>query len=269
MRVLLIEDELPHCEKYEKCVEHLPYTVELSVAHGFKKAAKLAEKAVFDVVLLDLELNVSDGDGIAFLQWLRATKLPYKPFIIVITNNDSRKTSRIVRNLGADYIFLKIKPDYSPRLVFDFAQTCMNSQPQEEQSQSATLEEAIAREVEKIGFTRDVIGTEYLIHAVATVIYAGKKNPSMSKDVYPVIAKAFKKTDNSICRAINLAIIRTWRITDVETLQENYTSNIDYDTGTPTNRQMVLYVADKVQRDVAGCSVVLPHPPSLRFNPNA
>jgi len=252
MKVLLIKDEVAHCDKYSQCVEYLPYTVELNVANGYKKAVSLTEGGTYDIILLDLELNASDGDGIAFLQWLKLSNLKDTPYIIVITNNDSRKTSRIVRNLGADYIFFKMKPDYSPRLVFDFAQNCMKSQPQEEQAQSNSLKEAIAREVEKIGFTRDIIGTDYLIHGVETVIYAGKKNPSMSKDVYPVIAKAFKKTDNSICRAINLAIIRTWRITDIETLTKNYTSNIDYDTGIPTNRQMVLYIADKVKREFAG-----------------
>jgi sporulation-control protein spo0M len=99
--------------------------------------------------------------------------------------------------------------------------------------QNGTLEDAIAREVEKIGFTHDVIGTEYLFSAVATVIYAGKPKISMTKDVYPVLAKKYKKIDWSVERGIKTAIIQTWRITDLETLQDNYTSNIDYNSGVP------------------------------------
>jgi len=257
MKVLLIEDEDSHCEEYEKCAEFLPYSVELDVSNGMEMAVKLVKDDDYDVVLLDLELNESDGDGIAFLQWLRIAKLKRLPFIIVITNNRSRATHGIVRNLGADYIFLKMKPDYSPRLVFDFAQNCMTSKPHEERSDDS-LQNRIYREVEKIGFTLDVSGTDYIICAVETVLCSGKNSISLNKDIYPVISKKFKKTDWCVRRAIQTAITRTWRMTDVETLQENYTSNVDYDTGIPTNKQMILYIADKIKRECAEC--VQTHP---------
>jgi two-component system response regulator (stage 0 sporulation protein A) len=254
MKVLLIEDEVAHCDKYVKCTENLPYTVELSVANGLKKSINLADDGGFKIILLDLELNESDGDGIAFLQWLKTAKLKHRPFIIVITNNRSKATHNIVRNLGADYIFMKMKPDYSPRLVFDFALNCLKSQPQEEKEQNDSLENAVAREVEKIGFTHDVIGTTYLIHAILTVLYAGKAKISMDRDVYPVIAKKFKKTDWSVSRAIRTAIVRTWRMTDIDTLVENYTTNIDFDLGYPTNKQMVLTIAEKIKRVSGGAA---------------
>jgi hypothetical protein len=144
---------------------------------------------------------------------------------------------------------MKAKPDYSPRLVFDFAENILKSQPAEEKEQTATLEDVIAKEVMKIGFNHDVIGTEYLIQAVAVVLHAGKPKISLDKDIYPVLGKRFKKTDWSVARAIRTAIVRTWRMTDLDTLAENYTCNVDYDMGYPTNKQMILFVADKVKRE--------------------
>jgi len=252
MRVLLIEDEAAHRLKYEKCAENLPYKVELSTADGLKKAVKFAENGIYDVIFLDLELHESDGDGISFLKWLRKAKLKKTPFIIIITINRSYSMHEIVRNLGADYIFGKKKSDYSPRLVFDFAYNCLTSRPKSEQVQDS-MEAAIVREVEKIGFTYDISGKNYLVSAVSVVVHAGKNNPSLQKDVYPVLAQIYKKTDWSIDKAIRTAIIKTWRITDLETLQQNYTSNIDYDTGTPTTKQMIMYLANKIKRDYAGC----------------
>ena len=38
MRVLLIEDELSHCEMYVKCAENLPYEADLEVSNGLKQA---------------------------------------------------------------------------------------------------------------------------------------------------------------------------------------------------------------------------------------
>ncbi|MCL2639002.1 MAG: response regulator [Oscillospiraceae bacterium] len=251
MRVLLIEDEAVHLLKYEKCAENLPYEVELNTADGLKKAIKLAEEGNFDAIFLDLELHESDGDGISFLKWLKKTKLKKSPLIIIITINRSYSMHEIVRNLGADYIFGKKKPDYSPRLVFDFAYNCLTSRPKSEQIHDG-IEAAIVREVEKIGFTYDISGKNYLVSAVSVIIHAGKNNPCLQKDVYPVIAQKFKKTDWSVNKAIRNAIVKTWRITDLETLQKNYTSNIDYDTGVPTNKQMIMYLADKIKRDCAG-----------------
>ncbi|MCL2108768.1 MAG: hypothetical protein FWH20_05425 [Oscillospiraceae bacterium] len=253
MRVLLIEDEIAHCNEYVKCAENIPYEIDLEVSHGLAKAQELTVDGFYDVVLLDLELNESDGDGVCYLEWLKTTKLDYdRPYVVIITNNRSKTTHTIARNLGADYIFLKAKPDYSPRLVFDFAEKCHKSKPQEE-PETRDIELITARVVEKIGFTHDIIGTNYIIHAVLTVIYGDKREPSMSKDIYPVLAKKFKKTDWSISRAIRTAIIRTWRITDTEILQENYTANIDYDTGIPTNRQMIFHIVSQVKREYATC----------------
>jgi hypothetical protein len=48
-------------------------------------------------------------------------------------------------------------------------------------------------------------------------------------------------------------------MTDIDDLVENYTTNIDYDTGFPTNKQMILYIADKLKRDCAEYSFVQPH----------
>lgn len=252
MKVLHIEDNKAQCEKFMKCAENLPYAAELKTAEGLKKAVKLAEKGVYDAIFLDLELNESDGDGITFLKWLKEVKLNKTPLVIITTINRSHAMHEIVRNLGADYVFIKSKPDYSPRLVFDFAQNCLTSRPKPEQP-PGNLEEAIVREVEKIGFTYDISGKNYIISAVSVIIHAGKNNPSLQKDVYPVLAQKYKKTDWSIDKAIRTAIIKTWRITDLETLQKNYTSNTDYDTGIPTNKQMIMYIADKIKRESAGC----------------
>ena len=110
MKILLVEDEIAHCEKYQKCVEYLPYKVELSVANGYKKAVKLATGGGYNIIFLDLELAESDGDGIIFLEWLKTAKLEIAPYVIIITNNRSYATHKIVRELGADYIFTKNKP---------------------------------------------------------------------------------------------------------------------------------------------------------------
>jgi len=252
MKILLIDDETKHCQQYKDCAEALLYPLELSTALGLKQAVSLVEKSIYDIIILDLELNGSDGDGILFLTQLREMKLKKRPYIIVITKNPSYTTHNIARSMGADYLFMKSKPDYSPRLVFDFAFKCMK-EPVLQKENEITLEAIITREIEKIGFTSSMGGKRYLIDAVITAIHLNKNNPSLKTEIYPVVARKHKKTDWNVERGIRNAIIKTWRITDIDTLLENYTSNTDYDTGFPTNKEMILFVSDKIKSEFAGC----------------
>jgi len=250
MKILLIEDDKTHCEKYRECAEHLYYPITLSIVNGSKQAFKHIEADLPEIILLDLELNDSDGDGLMFLKKFQSLKLKPAPFIIIITNNSSKETIHLARNLGADYVISKQKPDYSPRFVFDFV-NCSFTNRTKTPKEQPSLEALVKREVEKIGFTFDLSGKNYLISAILTVIHANKNNLSLKKEVYPVIARMYKKSDESVERAIRTAIIKTWRITDLETLQENYTANVDYGSGFPTNKELIFYVAERIQDDVA------------------
>jgi CheY-like chemotaxis protein len=250
--VLLIDDEKTHCEQYRDCAEALLYPVVLSIAHGLKQAVSLAEKGIYDIIILDLELNGSDGDGILFLTKLKEMKLRKKPYIIVITKNPSYTTHNIARSMGADYLFMKSKPDYSPRLVFEFAFSCMK-EPVLREENKPSLETIITREIEKIGFTSSMGGKRYLVDAVITAIHLNKNNVSLKSDIYPIVAKRHKKTISNVQRSIGNAIIKTWYMTDIETLLENYSSNIDYNTGIPTNKEMILHLANKIKKEYAGC----------------
>jgi CheY-like chemotaxis protein len=247
MKILLIEDEKKHCEKYKESVDYLPYPVELSIVNGLKEALRYIEKEPTGIILLDLELHDSDGDGVLFLKKLRDMKITPKPYIIIITSNRSIETQSMVRDFGADYIFSKVKKDYSPRLVFDFAH-CYFSRENKIESECMSIEDLVTYELEKIGFTYGVVGKNYLVLAITTVIHANKNHISLKRDVYPVIARQFKKSDESIEKAMRTAILKTWRITDLETLQKNYPVNIDYDTGYPTNKELIFYVAEKIKK---------------------
>jgi CheY-like chemotaxis protein len=247
MKILLIEDDKAHCEKYKESIEYLPYPVELNIANGLKEAFWHVEKEPTGIILLDLELHDSDGDGVLFLKKLRDMKIAQKPYIIVITSNRSIETQSMVRDLGADYIFSKVKKDYSPCLVFDFAH-CYFSREDKLKPENMSVEDMVTHELEKIGFTYGVVGKNYLVLAITIVIHTNKNHISLKRDVYPIIARQFKKSDESIEKAMRTAILKTWRITDLETLQKNYPVNIDYDTGYPTNKELIFYVAEKIKK---------------------
>jgi len=253
IQLLLVEDEEAHCAEYREYVSVLEYPRDLYIANGEPKALELAQAFSIDVIILDLELHYGDGDGILFLKKLRHLALEKAPYIIVITHNPSPETRMYARRNGADYIFWKAKPDYSPKLVVDFAFAYfLNMQSlktsTDKQPMVPSIENEILSRIERIGITSGMTGKGYLVDAIALVAMSCKPEIKLNKDVYHPIAKKYKKSVWSIEKAIAGAINKAWCITDQDTLAENYTSVVGHSNGNPTNREFIFYYADKVKR---------------------
>lgn len=127
LRVLLIEDELTHCQKYVDYNDSHGKVYVLSVANGCSQGLALLESFQPDVVLLDLMLNKSDGSGIEFLLKYKRLSLLKKPELIVITSILEKQMHEKVLKLGVEFIITKDKPDYSPKFVFDFIRDILSA----------------------------------------------------------------------------------------------------------------------------------------------
>jgi len=212
MRVMILEDDREYCDEYAVCAAQFQ-DMELSAAYGAGQGIALFQRFMPHVLLLDLELNNSDGDGISFLNNLKKAKIKEQAYIIVITNNIAPKTHAVIRKLGVDYIFVKFKPDYSPKLVLDFAYQYFVLQADITPSGVNVVKEEytanqIKRAVEGMGMTHDMAGMEYLIEAVCIAITLGRENLKLSRDIYPEIACKNKKSNWCIERAIRNAVIK-------------------------------------------------------------
>lgn len=247
MKLLLIEDDLDHCELYRQQIAVTGHHCILCVAHGVKDALRCVRRELPDAILLDLELRGSDGSGLLFLQTLQMEK-DAAPYIIVITNNRSDKTFALARQSGADFIIPKFKPDYSPQYVIDFAYQyyLLYSKEKSVIDFPPPVETEIDRLLETLGVTHDMTGRTYLIEAVRIVAEQGIAEVQLSKAVYPIIARKYKKSDASIDKAIGNAIRKAWRTTDLHALGQAYTTGISMDKGVPTNKELIWYLADQL-----------------------
>lgn len=251
MRLLLIEDDIAHCKLYRQQIVLGGHIHILNIAHGVKDALGYVRREVPDVILLDLELRGSDGSGLLFLQMLQIDK-ESAPYIIVITNNSSPKTFALARQYGTDFIIPKYKPDYSPQYVIDFAyQYYLLSQSERVSidSLSPPVEEKIEQYLENIGITYDMSGRKYIAEAARLVLERGIFDVQLGRDIYPIIARRYGKSDASIDRAIGNAIKKAWRISSMETLARYYTPKTSLYKGVPTNKEFIFYVADKLSQE--------------------
>lgn len=101
-----------------------------------------------------------------------------------------------------------------------------------------------------IGVPAHLKGYHYLRDAI---LLSGKDMEvvsSVTKLLYPTIAKHFKTTDQKVERAIRNAIEVSWERGNAETFEKMFGYSIMSDRHRPTNSEYIARIADKVRLDI-------------------
>lgn len=250
--LLLIEDDPLICEEYvQRCANSSIFTL-LGVTDNSEHGALFVKTKQPDAVVLDLELHNGSGNGISFLNAVREMSLGKRPFILVATNNISTTTHNIARNLGADFIITKSQADYSVEMVLGLLtgiraglrsvyDTARSAAPSSAKPSYATLSERVDAELDRVGINPKHKGRSYLRDAIE-IVSRGKR-PNISS----MIAEKYDTTAASVERAMQHAIDRAWKLTDIDTLEQCYTARVNPNKGVPTTTEFIYYYADKVR----------------------
>ena len=257
LTILIIEDDVAACRELRQYIETISDLKLVGITGDAQKALDMVQSTLPDVVILDIELHHGAGNGITFLAMLNALNLPLRPYILITTNNSSNVTYESARSLGADFIMSKHKPDYSAQYVIEFIRmiqhAIMNRKPNTTdaeplednfESNLPAYTRRVYRELDRIGISPKNIGYRYLADAVLLIIRDSSAN------VYKEIAKMHKKSDASVERAMQNAINRAWRHSDIEELLTHYTAKVRSEKGVPTTLEFVYYYANKIKTDM-------------------
>lgn len=249
--ILLIEDENSICDEYKNKIKNFQNLFLIDTTNNTETALSLIKEFKPDSLILDLELHKGFGNGITLLKELSNLNLEHNPYIIVVTNNISSITHRIVRNMGADFLITKNQKDYSVDMVLDFISSISGEEISDNSSEAYKLENAlnyensiksrICKELDLIGIASKLKGRQYLHDAIE--LTCKKRIPNIST----IIAEKYSKTEASVERAMQTAINHAWRNTDIETLEKQYTAYINPRKGVPTITEFICYYADKVK----------------------
>lgn len=253
LNILLIEDDPDTCRNFAEYIDTKNEVALTGVTNNSYRAIELVKEGAPDAVILDLELNEEQGNGLMFLQELEALSLPFKPYILVTTNNSSSTTYHFARKTGADFIMSKYQEDYSEKRAVDFLcmmkQTIQNTRYTPDSAKQASpsapsnkqLMRLVSLELDAVGISPKAIGYQYLSDAVLLIMQGHPHN------ICSTLAKQYKKTDSSVERAMQNAINKAWRTTDIDDLLKHYTARINSDKGVPTLTEFIHYYANKIK----------------------
>ena len=109
------------------------------------------------------------------------------------------------------------------------------------------LEQDVTGMIHEIGVPAHIKGYQYLREAIMMAVEDPVMISSITKILYPTIAKRFQTTPSRVERAIRHAIEVAWSRGRTETLDTLFGYTIDTSKGKPTNSEFIALIADKIR----------------------
>lgn len=116
-----------------------------------------------------------------------------------------------------------------------------------EKEKERDLEQDVTDMIHEIGVPAHIKGYQYLREAIMMSVEDTSMLSSITKVLYPTIAKKFQTTASRVERAIRHAIEVAWSRGRMETLDALFGYTINTGKGKPTNSEFIALIADRIR----------------------
>lgn len=207
-----------------------------------------------DIVLIDIWLSKLDCVAVikGALSMNYAPDLPPSFIVMSIVNNQN--VFYEATEAGAEYCVLK-PLDYKSlgerikRILKNRREPLGRQEPGEETDsrKSVNLETQVTKIIHQIGVPAHIKGYQYLRTAILMAISDSEIINSVTKILYPSVAKQYSTTSSRVERAIRHAIEVAWDRGDIDTLNSYFGYTIQNNRGKPTNSEFIAMIADNLR----------------------
>lgn len=198
-----------------------------------------------DVIITDAFLQHIDAMGV--ISRLNMKDPAKRPLIIVMSGIDNPNLEREITKCGVDYYFLKpIDPQMmAERIIQISSWKGVGITAHYEAQEDLTV--VITDILHQIGVPAHIKGYQYVREAIKLTVENPEMLNSVTKILYPTVAKNFKSTSSRVERAIRHAIEVAWDRGDVDVLNSYFGYTIQSQRGKPTNSEFVAMISDKIR----------------------
>jgi len=199
----------------------------------------------YDVVIVDLWL--SGLDGIGLIRYASSLSLEKKPSFILMSAVNNHSILLEAAESGAE---LCIPKPYDVSSLIFHVESILKSKrraPDKASIASSDLEAQVTKLIHQIGVPAHIKGYQYLRCAILMTIADSDIINSVTKVLYPTVAKKFGTTTSRVERAIRHAIEVAWDRGDVDTLNSFFGYTIQNSRGKPTNSEFIAMIADNLR----------------------
>lgn len=201
-----------------------------------------------DVLVLDLIMPELDGFGV--MEKISELPAAERPEIIVISALSSEEIIRRACSLGAKYFMVKpFSMENLYKRVLELSGVRQTKRPYQSIAPvpvNRSIDEKITSVFLTVGIPAHIKGYHYLRGAIKMVVEDSSLINSITKALYPAIAKAFDTTPSKVERAIRHAIEVAWTRGKIENINQLFGYVVYTKNDKPTNGEFIALVADKL-----------------------
>ena len=211
-------------------------------------ALELVTKNRYDAVVVDLW--TSKLDGISLIRRICSQSGKDKPALILTSPINKQSILLEATEAGADYCMLK------PLNYQTLGERMIRLISQKKNARNLAgipptmgqdLETQVTKVIHQIGVPAHIKGYQYLRFAIIMTVNDNDVINSVTKILYPTVAKEFGTTSSRVERAIRHAIEVAWDRGDVDTLNSYFGYTIQQGRGKPTNSEFIAMIADNLR----------------------
>jgi two-component system response regulator (stage 0 sporulation protein A) len=248
LKVLIADDSTEFSKVSAKILNSYGMQVILAEKDGLKVLSKIKTEKP-DVLIADVFMPNIDILGI--LDELSKMEQKLRPLVMALSSYANPRLEKEILEAGATYYFIKpfdinimaeriIKlsgwqTEKTPLMV---DKTCITD---------SDLEVMVTDIIHQIGVPAHIKGYHYLREAIILSIKNSEIINSVTKLLYPTVAKKYATTPSRVERAIRHAIEVAWDRGDIDVLNGYFGYTIQVERGKPTNSEFIAMISDKMR----------------------
>lgn len=245
-KILIVDENLSYRSTLRDELKAEGYANIYEASNG-EEALSMIASVDPEVVLIDVLLSKLDGIGV--IRQVRKNMGDEAPIFIVMSIVSNHNMLLEANNAGASMCM--IKPVNCESLIhhienllptsFAFGSVASDEYP------SNDLETQVTKIIHQIGVPAHIKGYQYLRTAILLTVNDSEIINSVTKILYPTVAKKYQTTTSRVERAIRHAIEVAWDRGDVEVLNSYFGYTIQNNRGKPTNSEFIAMIADNLR----------------------
>ena len=263
-KILVVDNDKTFLKSIKENFENGGYFSEVRLAENGYEAFEIAKEFNPEIILTNIVM--SDGDGVWLIEQLRQSALlTSKTSVFAVLDTKTAVIEKLLWDIGVDYIFVKpfdylgimtqIKlileskdttDIFNDKITLDSQNISFSGTNIEKSKENSNLEQLVTKIFHDLGMPAHIKGYEYLRYAILRVIENRELLHSVTKELYPMTAKAFNSKPSRVERAIRHAIEVAWTRGDADNIAKLFGCTVLSSRGKPTNSEFLAMIADKI-----------------------
>lgn len=248
LKIVIADDSTEFSKNCAKTLTGYGMEVFLTQKDGLSVIDKIKSEKP-DIVLS--EVFMPNIDILGILGEIKKMDAKQRPLVMVMSGFANPRLEKEILEAGACYYFLKpFDVNVMAQRIIQMSGWKNETAPMVVKNNcisDSELELMVTEIIHQIGVPAHIKGYHYLREAILLSIKNSEIINSVTKLLYPTVAKNHSTTSSRVERAIRHAIEVAWDRGDIDVLNSYFGYTIQNDRGKPTNSEFIAMISDKLR----------------------